>query len=356
VITSIQSPFDKKENDFAYLEISVQTSSGKSIGCTSIKTERSDTIKQVKQKIWERDSITTGWEKSIIKTIWEESSVAFLKKELFYAEALVEENRTIADYGIQYNSTLPLTLRLNRGMYVYVKTLVGRTIIIETEPDDTIENFRAKIQDQVSFPSHTPLIYAGKQLEEGRTLSSYYVKEQSTFQLVLRIRGGGTTPLPFADLSLENERRIAFHPDAPRWRYVAPGLNLSGTCRNPKCAANGQMVWVKKGFITSTISKLASEALCPEPTCSQRVSNVMNCGFYQCIFSIEGEKASGESIERLNIRAPDDELLSFNEVTSDQSDYNYHYLKITTAAKAEPTINEIIARCFNSLSPIKTIN
>jgi len=136
------------------------------------------------------DFESTDYIKDIKDKIQDKVCICHYEPALIFEGKQLEDNRTLAYYNIQRESTIYLVVKPRHSgtrKDIYIKTLGGKTVTIDFDPGLYIRDIKAKIKDKENIPSEKQrLIFAGKELEDNKRVTEYDIRRETTIHLAIR--------------------------------------------------------------------------------------------------------------------------------------------------------------------------
>ncbi|KAH7823677.1 putative Ubiquitin family protein [Monocercomonoides exilis] len=224
---------------------------------------------------------------------------------------IMDDDRKISSFGFKDKDRLCAHEEIEEMIFIFIKKLSGKTLRIDVNSEMTIEELKERIYEyDNTFSSKYRMIFAGKQLENGRTLKDYGIYREAIINLVLRLRGGGSCPShAFVDVTKTDalvER--SFSNTAPPWRIVGSGINIEGICENEGCPAFKKQVICRWGM--KTFDLYGSKPFCP---CCLKQIVPLKPGFYDCRWRISSVKEDGTRMQMPWKEAGNEKYTTYDE-------------------------------------------
>jgi len=226
--------------------------------------------------------------------LWSEEFIKQSPCEFYYQDKRLDDSQILRDLNLE-SDVIELNYRFVwSGMKLFVKTLTGKTLECYAEPNYLIETLKLQLEEKEDCPvDQQRVLYAGRQLQDERTIKDCNISKESTLHLVLRLRGGGgASGLVFTDITQEHKsKNFEWSDEAPDWRMAGEGLCLEGECLNSECKAFGDWVIMNKGM--GTYDGVYDEHKNRCPMCWKYVK-AEKCAFNNCFYGYTGIKLGEE--------------------------------------------------------------
>eukprot|EP00770_Monocercomonoides_exilis_P005603 MONOS_5575.1-p1 / transcript=MONOS_5575.1 / gene=MONOS_5575 / organism=Monocercomonoides_exilis_PA203 / gene_product=ubiquitin domain containing protein / transcript_product=ubiquitin domain containing protein / location=Mono_scaffold00164:25146-27612(+) / protein_length=563 / sequence_SO=supercontig / SO=protein_coding / is_pseudo=false len=224
---------------------------------------------------------------------------------------IMDDDRKISSFGFKDKDRLCAHEEIEEMIFIFIKKLSGKTLRIDVNSEMTIEELKERIYEyDNTFSSKYRMIFAGKQLENGRTLKDYGIYREAIINLVLRLRGGGSCPShAFVDVTKTDALvESSFSNTAPPWRIVGSGINIEGICENEGCPAFKKQVICRWGM--KTFDLYGSKPFCP---CCLKQIVPLKPGFYDCRWRISSVKEDGTRMQMPWKEAGNEKYTTYDE-------------------------------------------
>ena len=243
------------------------------------------------------------------------------------------------DMTIKFKDAEPFMFENVAKYQIYVKTLVGKTLIISIKKDTMLSELKVKVMEKDGIPvDQQRYIYAGIQVDDSKPLYEFNIKRESTVHLVLRLRGGGGE---FVNVNQKFEEG-SWTTEGPSWRSCSAGLNMEGMCLNRNCDAYNKRTISMCGKTTFSHDMLIE---CPMCNTKRKCDNII---ITNCNLRAVGQKADGTVFtKQLNV----DGQPYYPKFSDDIIQYNYLTF-YTTYPKPEHKVGDKIMympkRCYET--------